>query len=159
MQQYQYLEKEKSQLFEEFHKVVYEVHQKTGLKNLILEKKLETIEEANEVKDAQINQMFATTRIDPQSLGMIRSTLEEVEQLKNKMKLSFGGTRKDLEAFFASLDKDRNHVLEFGEVADGLRGHMSRPEVLYIWKLLDINGDGLISVDEFVDFFEREDDV
>ena len=82
-QRFQYLEKEKAQLFEEFHKVVYEVHQKTGLRNLLLEKKLETIQEANETKDAQINQLFATTRIDPQSLGMIRSTLEEVEQLKN----------------------------------------------------------------------------
>jgi hypothetical protein len=43
LQQFQYLEKEKKQLFEEFHKVVYEVHQKAGLKNLLLEKKLETI--------------------------------------------------------------------------------------------------------------------
>ena len=101
----------------------------------------------------------AAVSVEDGSLDKKKLVTWEVEQLKNKMKLSFGGTRKDLEAFFASLDKDRNHVLEFGEVADGLRGHMSRPEVLYIWKLLDINGDGLISVDEFVDFFEREDDV
>ena len=52
LQKFQYLENEKKQLFEEFHKVVYEVHQKTGLKNLLLEKKLETIQEANETKDA-----------------------------------------------------------------------------------------------------------
>jgi len=43
LQQFEYLEKEKKQLYEEFHKVVYDVHQKTGLKNLLLEKKLETI--------------------------------------------------------------------------------------------------------------------
>ena len=37
-----------------------------------------------ETKDAQTNQILATARIDPQALGMIRSTLEEVEQLKNE---------------------------------------------------------------------------
>lgn len=43
LQQYQYLEKEKMELFDAFHKLVYELHQKTGLRNLVLERKLETI--------------------------------------------------------------------------------------------------------------------
>ena len=83
-QQYQYISEEKKKLFEKFHGVVYDVHRKTGLRNLILEKKLETIQEGLETKDAQTNQILATARIDPQALGMIRSTLEEVEQLKNE---------------------------------------------------------------------------
>jgi len=55
LQQYQYIEQEKKQLFEKFHAVVYDVHRKTGLRNLILEKKLETIQESLETKDAQTN--------------------------------------------------------------------------------------------------------
>ena len=55
LQQFQYLEREKKDLFDEFHRLVYELHQKTGLRNLILEKKLETINESLETKDAQIN--------------------------------------------------------------------------------------------------------
>ena len=55
LQQFQYLKQERDRLFEQFYKVVYEIHQKTGLRNLILEKKLETIEESLETKDAQIN--------------------------------------------------------------------------------------------------------
>ena len=51
-QQYQYIDQEKKQLFEKFHGVVYDVHRKTGLRNLILEKKLETIQESLETKDA-----------------------------------------------------------------------------------------------------------
>lgn len=43
LQQYEYLVKEKQALFDEFHRLVYEIHQKTGLRNLILEKKHETI--------------------------------------------------------------------------------------------------------------------
>ena len=65
MQKYQYIEKEKKQLFEKFHNVVYDVHRKTGLRNLILEKKIETIQESLETKDAQTNQILATARIDP----------------------------------------------------------------------------------------------
>merc|ERR1712060_801163 len=84
LQSFNYLEAEKKQLFERFHKIVYDVHRKTGLRNLIMEKKLETIQESLETKDAQTNQILATARIDPQALGMIRSTLEEVESLKNE---------------------------------------------------------------------------
>ena len=65
LQQFQYLEREKKDLAEEFHRMVYEVHQKTGLRNLILEKKHETIQESLETKDAQINQLLAAARIDP----------------------------------------------------------------------------------------------
>ena len=55
LQQMQYLEREKQELYDEFHRLVYELHRKTGLRNLILEKKVETILEANETKDPQIN--------------------------------------------------------------------------------------------------------
>lgn len=55
LQQFQYLQREKQQLFDSFHDHVYQIHQKTGLRNLIQEKKLETIQESLETKDAQIN--------------------------------------------------------------------------------------------------------
>jgi hypothetical protein len=36
-----------------------------------LEKKLETINETRETKDAQINQIMAAARINPQALGVV----------------------------------------------------------------------------------------
>ena len=84
LQQFQYLEREKAELFDQFQQTVYEIHQKTGIRNLILEKKLETIQESLETKDAQINQLLAAAKIDPKTLGVIKSTLEEVENLKNE---------------------------------------------------------------------------
>lgn len=45
LQQFQYLQREKKELFDEF-------HQKTGIRNLVLEKKVETIQESLETKDA-----------------------------------------------------------------------------------------------------------
>jgi hypothetical protein len=65
LQQYQYLEREREELFHEFKQTVYELQQKTGLRNLVLEKKLETINEGLETKDAQINQLLAASKIDP----------------------------------------------------------------------------------------------
>ena len=84
LQQFQYLQREKKELFDDFHQTTYEIHQKTGLRNLVLEKKLETIQESLETKDAQINQLLAAAKIDPKTLGVIKSTLEEVENLKNE---------------------------------------------------------------------------
>ena len=55
LQQFGYMEREKKELFDNFHTTVYELHQKTGIRNLVLEKKLETIQESLETKDAQIN--------------------------------------------------------------------------------------------------------
>jgi hypothetical protein len=49
------MEEEKKSLFAEFHRLVYEMHQKTGLRNLIMEKKLETIQESLDAKEASIN--------------------------------------------------------------------------------------------------------
>ncbi len=44
---------------------------------------METLEEGIETKDAQLNQLLQTANIDPASLGIVRTTLEEVENFKN----------------------------------------------------------------------------
>ncbi len=84
LQQFQYLEKEKEELYQDFDRTVYELQQKTGLRNLILERKFETIQESAETKDAQINQLLAASKIDPKAFGIIQNTLEQVENLKNE---------------------------------------------------------------------------
>lgn len=84
LQQYQYLEREKKNLFDKFQQTIYEIHQKTGLKNLILEKQLETIQESIETKEAQLNELLSASNIDPDQLKDIKSTLEESENLKNE---------------------------------------------------------------------------
>jgi hypothetical protein len=83
-QQYQYLIKEKEDLFENFHKHIYELHQKTGLKNLILTKQIETIQESIDIKEAQLNELLNASKIDQNQLKDIKSTLEESEKVKNE---------------------------------------------------------------------------
>jgi hypothetical protein len=83
-QQYQYLIKEKDELFDQFHKKIYELHQKAGLKNLILTKQIETIQESIDIKEAQLNELLNASNIDQNQLKDIRSTLEESERVRNE---------------------------------------------------------------------------
>lgn len=57
LQNFKYLEKEKKILFEKYEDTMYDIHQKAGLKNLILEKKLCLAKERLEVKDCELNQV------------------------------------------------------------------------------------------------------
>lgn len=58
--------------------------QRSGLYNLILEKKLETIKESIEQKDAQLNQVLNAANIDPRTLGVVVPSVEELEASKNE---------------------------------------------------------------------------
>ena len=53
-QQLVVVQKERDELYQRFSNCIYEVQEKTGLKNLILERKMETLGEALEVTDAQV---------------------------------------------------------------------------------------------------------
>jgi len=55
LQQFRYLEREKEILYSSFNQTVYEIHQKTGLENLILEKKVSNLKEDLEIKDLQLH--------------------------------------------------------------------------------------------------------
>lgn len=53
-QQLDYVIKDRDEIYEKFTGSIFEVQQKVGLKNLILEKKLETIQETLEAKEVQL---------------------------------------------------------------------------------------------------------
>jgi hypothetical protein len=114
-QQFMYLTKEKDNLFKRFNDAIYEVHQKSGLKNLILEKKLETLEEALEVKDAQLNQILSSANINQEDLQNIRASLEEVESLKNDSIREIQQELKKIrEAHFNMVKTYEGKLQEFG---------------------------------------------
>merc|ERR1719236_339142 len=61
----------------------HEVLQKSGLKNLILEKKLDTVEEALETTDAQVSELLISANVDKAVVGGISQKLDQVIQYKN----------------------------------------------------------------------------
>ena len=57
---------------------------KSGLKNLILEKKLEILEDNLEIKEVQLKELIKRTMIDPSAINQLTSTLEEVDLMKTE---------------------------------------------------------------------------
>jgi len=74
-QQYEKVAKERDELYDRFQGAVYTVQERVGLKNIVLEKKLETLGEQLEVTDAQVNELLVPTGV--------QSKMEEIVHSKN----------------------------------------------------------------------------
>ena len=83
-QKIHYLEKEKDSFTNKYKENLHMLEQKAGLRNLILEKKLETIEDNIEIKDAQLKELIKLSSIDPGALASMNNTLEEIELIKGE---------------------------------------------------------------------------
>lgn len=53
-----------------------EIQQKTGLKNVLLEKKLTAITGLLEQKDAQMSEVISATNLDPTTVAAVNKKLE-----------------------------------------------------------------------------------
>lgn len=78
MQSFKYKEKERERLFEIFNNAVYSIHQKEGLNNLILEKKISAVSEELEVKNLQLHEVSKAAHIDGRVIGAISKSIEEI---------------------------------------------------------------------------------
>lgn len=75
MQSYKYKEKEREKLFDIFNNAVYSIHQKEGLNNLILEKKISAVSEELEIKNLQLNEVLKAAHIDGRAIGAISRSI------------------------------------------------------------------------------------
>merc|ERR1712153_275577 len=62
----------------------YDVQQKSGFKNLLLERKLSALQEALEQKEAQLNEVLARANIEPSVLGQVKGRLDDIIESKNQ---------------------------------------------------------------------------
>jgi hypothetical protein len=84
---FQYLERvqmERDDVYDRFSKSVYEVQQKSGLKNFVFEKKLDTIQEALEVTVAEVNELVMSGSADQGVPGAVSQRLDEMIEYKNE---------------------------------------------------------------------------
>mmetsp|Transcript_67360 Transcript_67360/g.140347 ORF Transcript_67360/g.140347 Transcript_67360/m.140347 type:complete len:557 (-) Transcript_67360:135-1805(-) len=103
-QRFAMVQKERDELFEKFETTIYDVQQKSGFKNLLLEKKVEELEKEREKKEAKLNEVLAASNLDPIMLGNITRKLDEVLDAKNK-------AIKDLQYELARVTKAHNDVI------------------------------------------------
>ncbi|XP_045675185.1 dynein regulatory complex subunit 4 isoform X3 [Phyllostomus hastatus] len=103
-QRFVQVQRERDELYGKFTAAILDVQQKTGLRNLVLERKLQALSAAVEKKELQLNEVLATSNLDPAALTLVSRKLEDVLESKNS-------TIKDLQYELARVCKAHNDLL------------------------------------------------
>ncbi|XP_017889521.1 dynein regulatory complex subunit 4 [Ceratina calcarata] len=74
---------ERDELHSRFVSAILELQQKTGLKNVLLEKKLEKLSDLLEQREAQISEVLAAAQLDPTTVVTANKKLENMLNRKN----------------------------------------------------------------------------
>jgi hypothetical protein len=95
---------ERDDLYDKFERALLDIQQRTGFKNLLLERKLENVSEQLEKKDAQLGEVLKAANLDPSVLGSVTAKLEEILEGKNRL-------IKDMQYELAKVTKSHNDLL------------------------------------------------
>ncbi|XP_062860556.1 dynein regulatory complex subunit 4 [Trichomycterus rosablanca] len=104
-QRFSKVQQERDELYQKFSKAILEVQQKSGFKNLLLEKKLDALTDTLEKKEAQLNEVLSASNLDQSALNVVTRKLEEVLDSKNF-------AIKDLQYELARVCKAHNDLLK-----------------------------------------------
>ncbi|OPJ78285.1 dynein regulatory complex subunit 4 isoform X1 [Patagioenas fasciata] len=104
-QRFSKVQAERDELYQKFTKAINEVQQKTGFKNLLLERKLKGLLSVLEKKEVELSEAFAASNLDPGALSLVSNKLEDVLNSKNT-------TIKDLQLQLARVCKAHNDMLQ-----------------------------------------------
>lgn len=77
------LQAERDDLYAKFEASIYEVQQKSGLKSMLLERKLEAMSDVLEKKEAQLGEVLAAANLDSGTLQQLSRKLDEMLEGKN----------------------------------------------------------------------------
>merc|ERR1712042_188642 len=103
-QRFEKVQKERDELYRKFVKAIHEVQQKANFKNLLLEKKLQALNDTLEKKEAQLNEVLSASNLDPTALSVVTRKLEDVLDSKNS-------AIKDLQYELARVCKAHNDLM------------------------------------------------
>jgi chromosome segregation ATPase len=103
-QKFEQVQRERDELYNRFEQSIYDVQQKAGLKNIMLEKKITDLAERLETKDAQLNEVLAKSDLDPAAKAQVGQRLQEVLDSKN-------GAIKELQFELARVTKAHNDLI------------------------------------------------
>ncbi|XP_017544335.1 dynein regulatory complex subunit 4 [Pygocentrus nattereri] len=103
-QRFSKVQLERDELYQKFTKAIQEVQQKSGFKNLLLERKLDALTDTLEKKEAQLNEVLSASNLDHTALNVVTRKLEEVLDSKNV-------AIKDLQYELARVCKAHNDLL------------------------------------------------
>ncbi|KAM4894533.1 dynein regulatory complex subunit 4 isoform 2-T2 [Sylvia borin] len=99
------VQEERDELYQKFTKAINEVQQKTGFKNLLLERKLKGLLDLLEQKEVELNEVITASNLDPSALSLVSHKLEDVLNSKN-------ATIHELQIQLARVCKAHNDMLQ-----------------------------------------------
>lgn len=73
---------ERDELYQKFTKAINEVQQKTGFKNLLLERKLKGLLSLLEQKEVELSEVITASNLDPSALSLVSHKLEVLRPSK-----------------------------------------------------------------------------
>ncbi|XP_019360911.1 PREDICTED: growth arrest-specific protein 8 [Gavialis gangeticus] len=103
-QRFSKVQAERDELYRKFMQAISEVQQKTGFKNLLLERKLQALAGLVEKKEVQLNEVLSAANLDPSALSLLTRKLEDVLESKNT-------SIKELQYELARVCKAHNDLL------------------------------------------------
>ncbi|KFW84027.1 Growth arrest-specific protein 8, partial [Manacus vitellinus] len=104
-QRFSKVQAERDELYQKFTKAINEVQQKTGFKNLLLERKLQGLLRLLEQKEVELGEVVAVSNLDPSALSLVSHKLKDVLHSKND-------TIQDLQLQLARVCKAHNDMLQ-----------------------------------------------
>ncbi|KAK8390842.1 hypothetical protein O3P69_010514 [Scylla paramamosain] len=87
------IERERKELYDHFVAVVGEVQQRSELRNIVLEKKLNQVSDNLEKKEAVLSEVLSAANLDPVSFNQVSHQLERIIDEKNQL---VGGLREEV---------------------------------------------------------------
>lgn len=125
---------ERDELQSRFVSAILELQQKTGLKNVILEKKLEKLSELLEQREVQISEVLAAAHLDPTAVVNVNKKLEDTLNRKNTaiQELQYE-LAKACKAHDDLLAVYENKLQEYGIPKTETEFHPLRPKVVNAW--------------------------
>ncbi|PIN88790.1 hypothetical protein AB205_0221330 [Aquarana catesbeiana] len=117
-QRSQKIQVERDDLYRKFTAAIQEVQQKSGFKNLLLERKLQALGDTLEKQEAQLNEVLAASNLDPTTLSTVTRKLEasflliaDMEPMNIDVLDTKNNAIKDLQYELARVSKAHNDLL------------------------------------------------
>lgn len=115
LQKYESSKSERDELFESLQDTIYDIQQKSGFKELVLEKSLESVKDELEKKETAIHEVIVSTNLRPDAVGGISRNLEDVLLDKNKTVADLEETLREWkQAYYNVIRTYESKLDEFG---------------------------------------------
>ena len=111
VQRYEAVKVERDDLYNKYRSTIYEVQQKAGFKNLLLEKRLTAVGEGLERKEAQLGEILSQANLEPAAVGIGVGGGENGGKLDRQQLLRLDVSVRDLKQELERVVRAHNNAI------------------------------------------------